>query len=151
MLERQLTIGQQKSAELEALRRQRDERLAAIDQDIRLAQLKVDAESRVFDLAQERIALESRFLELKAREFAREASQLAALRDVVSGILPAAAGANRLFTLSPALRTVLNLGGVQIFLGDNVSPAQARAAGAEVIEGMLRELANERARLGLAT
>jgi hypothetical protein len=147
VLERRLTVAQEKSAELEALRRQHDERLAAIDQDIRLAQLKVDAESRVFDLAQERIALETRLLELRARQFEQEAAQLAALRNVVAGILP---GANGLFTLSPALRTVLHLGGVQIFLGENVTPAQARAAGAEVIEGMLRELRHERARFGLA-
>jgi hypothetical protein len=147
VLERRLNVAQEKSAELEALRRQRDERLAALDQEIRLAQLKVDAESRVFDLAYERIALETRLLALRARQFEHEAAQLAALRDVVQGILPGASG---LFTLTPALRTELNLGGVQIFLGEGVTPAQARSAGAEVIEGMLRELRHERARLGLA-
>jgi hypothetical protein len=147
VLERQRSIAQDKSAEIEALRERRDERLAELDQSIRVQQLKVDSESRVFDLTQERVALEMRLLELKAREFDREAAQLAALRDVFGGILPGASG---LFSLTPALRQELNLGSVQIFVGENVTSAQARAAGEEVIEGMLRGLVRERARFGLA-
>jgi hypothetical protein len=147
VLERQRTVAQDKSAELEAIRRRRDEQLEELDRNIRIQQLKVDSEARVFDLARDRIALEERLLELKALAFGREAAQLAALRDIVAGILPAAAG---LFTLSPALRQVLNLGGVQIFVGENVTPAQAQSAGESVMEGMLRRLAQERARYGLA-
>jgi hypothetical protein len=148
VLERQLTLGQQRARELEALRQQRDERLAALDQEIRLQQLKVDAEAGVFDLARDRIALETRLLELKAAEFNREAAQLKALRDIVAGIVPTAAG---LLTLTPAVGTELNLGTVQIFLGENATPQQARAAGEEVIESMLRAAARERERLGLLT
>jgi hypothetical protein len=148
VLERQLTVGQEKARELETLRQQRDERLAALDQEIRLQQLKVDAEAGVFDLARDRIALETRLLQLKAAEFDREAAQLAALRDIVAGIVPTAAG---LFGLTPALHTELNLGTMQIFLGESTSPQQAQAAGEEVIEGMLRAAARERERLGLLT
>lgn len=148
VLERQLTVGQEKARELEALRQRRDERLAELDQEIRLQQLKVDTESGVFDLARDRIALETQLLELKGAEFEREAAQLAALHDIVAGIVPTSAG---IFTLTPGLRTELNLGTVQIFLGDNTTPQQARAAGEEVIESMLRALARERERLGLLT
>ncbi len=147
VLERQRTVAQEKSAELEGLRRRRDERLAALDQDIRILELRVDSEARVFDLARDRIALETRLLELKAQEFDREAAQLAALRDIVAGIAPDAAG---LFGLTPVLRQELNLGSVQVYIGESVAPEQARAAGEEVIEGMLRALARERARFGLA-
>ncbi len=56
-----------------------------------------------------------------------------------------------LFTLTPALRQVLNLGGVQIFVGENATPEGARAAGEQVIEGMLRGLLRERARFGMAS
>ncbi len=148
VLERQRTIAQDKSVELEAIRRRRDERLADLDQNIRVLQLKVDTEARVFDLSRDRIALETRLLDLKAQEFDREAAQLAALREIVAGIVPGAGG---LLTLTPALRQVLNLGSVQIFVGENASPAQARAAGEQVIEGMLRGLSRERARFGLLT
>jgi hypothetical protein len=148
VLERQRTTAQEKSAELEAVRRRRDERLAELDQDIRLLQLKVDTEARVFDLATDRVALETRLLELKAAEFDREVAQLAALRDIVAGIVSAPSG---LFTMTPALRTQLNLGGVQIFVGESATPAQAQAAGEQVIEGMLRALVRERERLGLIT
>ena len=147
VLERQRSVAQDKSAEIEALRNRRDDRLAELDQSIRVQQLKVDSESRVFDLTQERVALETRLLELKAQEFDREAAQLAALRDVVGGILPGASG---LFSITPALRQELNLGSVQIFVGENVTATQARAAGEEVIEGMLRGLVRERARFGIA-
>jgi hypothetical protein len=51
--------------------------------------------------------------------------------------------------LSPVLRQELHLGNVQIFLGENSTPAQGRAAGEEVIEGMLRALVRERERLGM--
>lgn len=148
VLERQRTVAQDKAAELEAVRRRRDERLADLDQNIRLLQLKVDSEARVFDLARDRVALETRLLELKAREFDRETARLAALREIVAGIVPGTGG---LFTLTPVLRQELNLGGVQIFVGENTTHAQARAAGEEVIEGMLRALVRDRARLGLAT
>jgi hypothetical protein len=146
VLERRRTIAQEKSAELEAIRRRRDERLAELDQNIRLLQLKVDTEAQVFDLVRDRVALETRLLELKAREFNRELVRLAALRDVVAGILPGPAG---LFTLPPSLRQELNLGTVQIFVGENLSAARARSAGEEVIEGMLRRLVQERARFGM--
>jgi hypothetical protein len=53
--------------------------------------------------------------------------------------------------MTPALRTQLNLGGVQIFVGESATPAQAQAAGEQVIEGMLRALVRERERLGLIT
>ena len=149
VLERQRTVAQDKTVELEAVRRGRDERLAALDQDIRLLQLKVDIESRVFDLTQERVALETRLLELKAHEFEREATRLAALRDIVGGIVPSQA--NGLTALTPALQQVLNLGGVQIFVGDNATRAQARAAGEEVIFGLLGAIIRQRARLGLST
>lgn len=146
VLERQQTVAQQKGQELQAARDRREERLAELDQEIRVLQLKVDAESSVFELAVDRVNLEMRLLELKAAEFDREAAQLSALRDVVAGIAPDSAG---LFGLTPALRTELNLGTVQIFLGDQTTPAQARVAGEEVIESMLRALARERERLGL--
>jgi len=146
VLERQRTVAQDKSNELEALRRSRDERLANLDQNIRLLQLKVDAESRVFTLTQDRVALEMRLLDLKASEFDREAAQLAALKDIVAGVVPGAGG---LFTLTPSLQQILNLGSVQIFVGENAAPTQARAAGEQVIEGMLRGLVRERARFGM--
>jgi hypothetical protein len=146
VLERQRTVAQDKSIELDALRRRRDERLADLDQNIRVLQLKVDAESRVFTLTQDRAALEMRLLDLKASEFDREVAQLAALKEIVAGVVPGAAG---LFTLTPSLRQILNLGSVQIFVGDNATPTQARAAGEQVIEGMLRELVRERARYGM--
>lgn len=149
VLERQRTVAQDKAAELEAVRRRRDERLAELDQDIQLLQLKVDIESRVFDLTQERVALEMRLLALKAQEFEREATRLAALRDVMAGIVPGAAGG--LTTLTPALQQVLNLGGVQIFVGENATPAQARAAGEEVVLGILGAVMRQRARLGFST
>jgi hypothetical protein len=145
VLERQRTVAQDKAAELEALRRQRDERLAELDQQIQLLQLKVDIESRVFDLTRDRIALETRLLELKEQEFERETARLAALRDVVAGIVPGAAGA---LTLTPVLQQQLNLGGVQIFLGGSATPEQAQRAGEQVIEGMMRALVQERARFG---
>jgi hypothetical protein len=148
VLERQRTVAQDKSVELEALRQSRDARLADLDQSIQLQQLKVDAESRVFTLAQDRVALEMRLLDLKAAEFDREAAQLAALRDIVAGIIPGAGG---LFSLTPSLQQILNLGSVQIFVGDTAAPAQAQAAGEQVIEGMLRGLVRERARLGMDT
>lgn len=146
VLERQRTVAQDKAQELEALRQRRDERLAELDQEIQVQQLKVDAEAGIFDLASDRIALETRLLELKAAEFDRDAAQLAALRDIVAGIVPNAAG---LFGITPALRTELNLGTVQIFVGDHATPVQARAAGEQVIESMLQALARERTRLGL--
>ncbi len=148
VLERQRTVAQDKSVELEALRRSRDERLADLDQNIRVLQLKVDTESQVFTLARDRVALEMRLLDLKAREFDREAAQLAALKEIVTGIVPGAGG---LFTLTPALQQILNLGGVQILVGENATPAQARVAGEQVIEGMLRGLVRERARFGTAS
>jgi hypothetical protein len=64
----------------------------------------------------------------------------------VNGILPGSAG---LLSLTPGLRQELNLGGVQIFVGENVTPAQAQATGQDVIEGMLRGLVRERERLGM--
>ena len=146
VLERQRTVAQDKSVELEALRRSRDERLADLDQNIRLLQLKVDAESRVFTLTQDRVALEMRLLDLKASEFDRETAQLAALKEIVAGVVPGAGG---FFTLTPSLQQILNLGSVQIFVGDNAAPTQARAAGEQVIEGMLRGLVRERARFGM--
>jgi hypothetical protein len=148
VLERQRTVAQDKSVELETIRRSRDERLADLDQNIRVLQLKVDTEARVFDLARDRIALEARLLDLKAEEFNRETAQLAALKEIVTGIVPGAGG---LFALTPALGQVLNLGSVQIYVGDNSSASQARAAGEQVIEGMLRGLSLERARFGLLT
>ncbi len=147
VLERQHTFAQDQSAEIEAVRRQRDEQLAALDQEIQVQQLKVDSEARVFHLASDRVALETRLLELKAVEFDREATQLAALQDVVAGIVPNAAG---LISLSPTLRQELNLGGVQIIVGEGATSAQAQAAGENAIEGMLRALSRERARFGLA-
>jgi hypothetical protein len=147
VLERQRTVAQDKAAEIEAVRRRRDERLAELDQQIQLLQLKVDIESRVFDLTQDRVALEMRLLELKAREFERDTARLAALKDVLAGIVPGAGG---LSSVAPALQQQLNLGPVQIVVGQNATPAEARAAGAEVIEGMMRAWMNERARLGLA-
>ncbi|MBI3406378.1 MAG: hypothetical protein HY046_13065, partial [Acidobacteria bacterium] len=147
VLERQRTVAQDKSSELEEARRKRDERLAELDQDIQLAQLKVDSEARVFNLASERVTLETRLLELRAAEFDREAAQLAVLRDVVAGILPGSTG---LLGITPALRTELNLGNVQIFVGEGSTPTQARATGEEVIEGMLRALVRDRTRFGLA-
>lgn len=147
VLERQRTVAQEKSSQLEVARRKREERLAELDRDIQLARLRVDSESRVFDLASERVALETRLLELRAAEFDREAAQLAALRDIVAGIVPGSTG---LLGLVPQLRTELNLGSVQIFLGEGTSPAQARTAGENVIEGMLRALVRERARFGQA-
>ena len=146
VLERQRTVAQDKSVELEALRQSRDARLAELDQSIQIQQLKVDAESRVFTLAQDRVTLEMRLLDLKAAEFDREAAQLAALKDIVAGIIPGVGG---LFTLTPSLQQILNLGSVQIFVGDTAAPAQAQAAGEQVIEGMLRGLVRERARLGM--
>ena len=148
VLERQRTVAQEKSAELAAARKQREERLAALDQDIRLLQLKVDSEAQVFDLARDRIALETRLLELRAAEFDREAAQLAALKDVIAGIFPGAAG---LFSLAPSLGTQLNLGSVQIVVGAGATPALARTAGEQVIEGMLRALLQERARFGFVS
>lgn len=145
VLERQRTVAQDKATELEALRQQRDERLAELDQQIQLLQLKVDIESRVFDVARDRIALETRLLELKEQEFERETARLAALRDVVAGIVPGASGA---FALTPVLQQQLNLGGVQIFLGGSSTPQQAQRVGEQVIEGMLRALVLERARFG---
>jgi hypothetical protein len=147
VLERQRTVAQDKATEIEAVRRRRDERLAELDQQIQILQLKVDIESRVFDLTRDRVALELRLLELKAAEFERETAQLAALKDVLAGVVPGAGG---LLALTPALQQQLNLGPVQIIVGQNATPAEARAAGAEVIEGMLRAWMNERARLGLA-
>jgi len=147
VLERQRTVAQDKSIELEALRKKKEERLAEFDFDIRLLEHKLAGESQIFDLARERTALETRLLELKAREFDRELAQLAALRDVVAGIAPNAAG---IFSIAPQLRQELNLGGVTIYVGENVTPAQAREAGTEVIESMLRGLARERARFGSA-
>ncbi len=146
VLERQRTVAQEKAIELEAVRRRRDERLAQLDQDIQLLQLKIDVESQVFDLTRDRVALETRLLELKAQEFERETARLAALKQVVAGIVP---GARGLTTLTPALQQILNLGGVSIFIGQDATPAQARLLGAEAIEGMLRAILNERARLGL--
>lgn len=147
VLERQRPIAQQKAEELDALRRRREERLAELDQDIRLLQLKVDTEAQVFDLARDRVALEMRLLELKSRELERETSRLVTLKEIVAGIVPGAAGA---FSLTPQLRQELHLGTVQIFLGHDATPTQGRAAGEEVIEGMLRALVRERERLGLA-
>lgn len=147
VLERQRPIAQQKAGELDALRRRREERLAELDQDIRLLQLKVDTEAQVFDLARDRVALEMRLLELKSRELERETSRLVTLKEIVAGIVPGAAGA---FSLTPQLRQELHLGTVQIFLGHDATPTQGRAAGEEVIEGMLRALVRERERLGLA-
>ena len=146
VLERQRTVAQEKSAELEALRQRRDERLAELDANIRLLTLKVDAEAQVFDLARDRVALETRLLELRAQQFEREAAQLAALRDVVAGIIPGAGG---LLSLTPALQQVLNLGGVQIFVGQGATPELARAAGAAAVEEMMEALLRERERLGL--
>jgi hypothetical protein len=148
VLERQRTVAQDKSVELEALRQSRDARLAELDQSIQIQQLKVDAESRVFTLAQDRVALEVRLLDLKAAEFDRETAQLAALKDIVAGIIPGVGG---LFSLAPSLQQILNLGSVQIFVGEGAAPAQAQAAGEQVIEGMLRGLVRERARLGMDT
>lgn len=147
VLERQRTVAQQKALELEAVRRRRDERLTQLDQDIRLLQLKVDTEAKVFDLTRDRVALEMRLLELKALEFERETARLAALKEVVAGIVPGVPG---LTSLTPALQQVLNLGGVSIFVGQDATPAQARLLGAEAIEGMLRAVLQERARLGLS-
>lgn len=147
VLERQHTVAQDKAIELQAARRQRDERLAELDQNIRILELQVESESRVFDLARDRIALETRLLELKAQEFDREAGQLAALRDIVAGLIPGAGG---LFGLTPVLQQQLNLGGVQIWVGQGATTEQARAVGAEVIEEMLRALLRERARFGAA-
>ena len=146
VLERQRTVAQDKSVELEAVRRRHDERLAALDQDIQLQRLKVDSEARVFDLASDRVALETRLLELKAKEFEREAAYLAALKDVVAGIVPGTTG---FLGVAPVLQQQLNLGGVQIVLGQGVTPAQAQIAGEQVIEGMLRSLVRERSRFGL--
>lgn len=145
VLERQRTIAQEKSAELAEAQRQRDEKLQSLDQEIRLAQLKVDSEARVFELATDRVALETRLLELRAAEFDREAAQLAALRQVVAGIVPGAGG---LLGLTPSLTTQLNLGTVQIYVGAGATPAQSHAAGEQVIEGMMRALVRERARFG---
>lgn len=147
VLERQRTVAQEKAIELEAVRRRRDERLAQLDQDIQLLQLKVDTESKVFDLTRDRVALEMRLLELKAQEFERETARLAALKEVVAGIVP---GMRGLTTLTPNLQQVLHLGGVSIFVGQDATPAQARLLGAEAIEGMLRAVLQERARLGLS-
>jgi len=146
VLERQRPIAQDKAAELEALRKRRDERLAELDQDIRLLQLKVDSEARVFELAQERVALETRLLELRGLEIEKDTARLLALKEIVSGIVGGLAGG---VALSPVLRQELHLGNVQIFLGENTTPAQGRAAGEEVIEGMLRALVRERERLGM--
>jgi hypothetical protein len=146
VLERQQSVAQQKSAEIEAVRRQRDERLAELDSAIQLQQLKVDTESRVFDLARDRVALETRLIELKAEEFEREAAQLAALKEVVAGIVPGAGG---FYTLTPALQQVLNLGDIQIVVGQGATTEQARAVGQAVIEEMLQALLLERQRLGL--
>jgi hypothetical protein len=147
VLERQRSVAQQRSSEVEEGRRRRDERLHELDQEISLLQLKVDSEARVFELASDRVALETRLLELRAAEFDREAARLAALRDIVAGIVPGSAG---LLGLTPSLHTQLNLGNVQIVVGGGATPAQARSAGEEVIEGMLRALLRERTRLGLA-
>ena len=146
VLERQHTVAQDKSAELETVRRRRDERLAELDQDIQIQQLKVDSEAHVFDLASDRVALETRLLELKEKEFEREAAYLAALKEVVAGIVPGTSG---FLGLTPVLQQQLNLGGVQIVLGHDVTPAQAQIAGEQVIEGMLRSLVRERSRFGL--
>ena len=107
---------------------------------------RVDSEARVFDLASDRVALETRLLELKAKEFEREAAYLAALKDVVAGIVPGTTG---FLGVAPVLQQQLNLGGVQIVLGQGVTPAQAQIAGEQVIEGMLRSLVRERSRFGL--
>ncbi len=146
VLERQRTVAQEKALELEAVRRRRDERLAELDREIQHLQLRVDIEAKVFELSRDRVALETRLLELKAQELEREAARLAALKQVVAGIVPGISG---LTTLTPGLQQILNLGGISIFVGQDATPAQARRLGAEAIEGMLRALLDERARLGL--
>ncbi|MCL6480307.1 MAG: hypothetical protein K6U02_01135 [Firmicutes bacterium] len=146
VLERQRTVAQEKALELEAVRRRRDERLAELDREIQHLQLRVDIETKVFELSRDRVALELRLLELKAQEAEREATRLAALKQVVAGIVPSFTG---LTTLTPTLQQILNLGGISIIVGQDATPAQARRLGAEAIEGMLRALLEERARLGL--
>jgi predicted RNase H-like HicB family nuclease len=47
------------------------------------------------------------------------------------------------------LQQVLNLGGIQIFVGQGATPELARAAGQAAVEEMLEALLRERQRLGL--
>jgi hypothetical protein len=89
---RQMTTAQTKGAQIEALNAQYSLQSQQMDEEIALAQYKVSAESKIFNLATDRIALEAQLLALKEQDADKSLQNVEALQQVLAGITTAMAG-----------------------------------------------------------
>jgi hypothetical protein len=130
---RQQTSAQSKGAQIEASRKNRDEQLDVINQQIALAQFKYSQEKQIFNLATTRIGLEAELLGLQKDQTVRDISRINALQALVSAL----AGGN-ISSLSQLLQTLgINSGGN---LGDQLLDVAQRRGGAGGNAGLVFKL-----------
>jgi len=86
VLSRQRTVAQTKMAEIEAVRKERDEQLAAINKQIELTQFRMDAENQMFNLSMTRVDLETRLMVLQKENILMDIQRISALQSVVTAL-----------------------------------------------------------------
>lgn len=86
ILERERTTAMKKGAELDAIRKQRDEQLAQINKQIELAKTRVDAEQQIFGLSVDRVALETQLATLQKQTIMQDMGRLAAMAGLVADL-----------------------------------------------------------------
>lgn len=110
---RQLTFGQTKMDQMQVLEQQRNLQLQQIDEQIALAQYKVNAESQIFSLATTRIGLEAQLLALQEQQTNYDIARINALIYLVN--LMKGGGITTLDQLTAAVGTAP--ADIQSFLG----------------------------------
>lgn len=91
VLTRQRTIAQTKIGQIEQLRYERDLQLEQINQQIALAQYRMQAEQKIFGFTVDRISLEAQLLALKEQDANLQLLQIKALQDTIGKLQAAMA------------------------------------------------------------
>lgn len=110
-IERRQAGSVQRGRQLEELRKQRDEQLAALDQQIRLTNQRVEREREVFNLTNEIASLRRRDEELTLLALDAQIARLKDLKTVVAGIT---LGANGMFGVAAGAIPGVSIGTIQV-------------------------------------
>lgn len=127
---RQRTTAMTKGQQIGQLRYQRDMQLQQMNEQIALAQHKVDAESKIFNLAKDRIGLETELLVAQEEQADYQVKQIQALAQVVAALQSGLSGGQLMQQLSqlfaagalPTGTGLLNVLIQQLGLGGNLPP-----------------------------
>lgn len=131
VLVRQRTTAMTKGQEIGQLRYQRDMQLEQMNEQIALAQHKVDAETKIFGLAKDRIGLETQLLAAQTEQADYQIAQVQALASVLAALQSGLSGGS----LMAKIEALMSSGAVptesgllfallqELGLGGNVPPA----------------------------